>query len=41
VALSIACAWIFINVHHYFIDNVLWRQGNPKVKQFLFDPPAQ
>ncbi len=37
VALSIACAWIFINVHHYFIDNVLWRQGNPKVKQFLFD----
>lgn len=37
IALSIACAWIFINVHHYFIDNVLWRQGNPKVKQFLFD----
>lgn len=36
-ALFIACAWIFINVHHYFIDNVLWRQGNPKVKQFLFD----
>ncbi|HEU4851247.1 MAG TPA: hypothetical protein VFT37_03725 [Telluria sp.] len=37
VAIGIACAWIFINVHHYLIDNVLWRQGNPKVKQFLFD----
>lgn len=36
-AVAIACAWIFINVHHYLIDNVLWRQGNPKVKQFLFD----
>ncbi|MGZ8291491.1 MAG: hypothetical protein ACXWVG_00470 [Telluria sp.] len=36
-ALGIACAWIFINVHHYLIDNVLWRQGNPKVKQYLFD----
>lgn len=37
VALAVACAWIFINVHHYLIDNVLWRQGNPKVKRFLFD----
>jgi hypothetical protein len=41
VALAIACAWIFINVHHYFIDNVLWRQGNPKVKQYLFDARPQ
>jgi len=37
----IAAAWIFINVHHYFIDNVLWRQGNPKVKKFLFTAPNQ
>ncbi|WP_157200940.1 hypothetical protein [Massilia sp. Root351] len=36
-ALAVACFWIFINVHHYLIDNVLWRQGNPKVKQYLFD----
>lgn len=36
-ALAIACFWIFINVHHYFIDNVLWRQGNPNVKKHLFD----
>lgn len=34
--IAIACAWIFINVHHYFIDNVLWRQGNPNVARFLF-----
>jgi hypothetical protein len=37
VALGMACFWLFINVHHYLIDNVLWRQGNPKVKQYLFD----
>jgi len=36
-ALAVACCWIFINVHHYLIDNVLWRQGNPKVKKYLFD----
>jgi hypothetical protein len=39
-ALFIACTWIFINVHHYFIDNVIWRQGNPKTKRFLFDTHA-
>lgn len=37
LALATACMWIFINVHHYLIDNVLWRQGNPKVKAYLFD----
>lgn len=37
MALGIACAWMFINVHHYLIDSVLWRQGNPNVKQYLFD----
>ena len=37
VALAIACMWLFINVHHYFIDSVLWRQGNPKVSQYLFN----
>jgi hypothetical protein len=35
-ALALAVFWIFINVHHYLIDNVLWRQGNPKVNQYLF-----
>lgn len=27
----------FINIHHYFIDNVLWRFKNKDVKQLLFD----
>lgn len=36
-ALALGCCWIFINVHHYLIDNVLWRQGNPNVKKYLFD----
>ena len=28
-------AQVFINVHHYFIDNVLWRFKNPEVKKYL------
>lgn len=40
-ALALACFWLFINVHHYFIDNVLWRATNPYVKTHLFGtPPA-
>ena len=27
---------IFINVHHYFLDNVMWRRGNPDVAKYLF-----
>lgn len=27
---------IFINIHHYFIDNVIWRGDNPEMKQYLF-----
>ncbi len=27
---------IFINVHHYFLDNVMWRRGNPDVARNLF-----
>jgi hypothetical protein len=27
---------IFINIHHYFIDNVLWRGNNPQMRQYLF-----
>lgn len=29
-------AWIFINVHHYFLDSVVWRKGNPETGQYLF-----
>lgn len=28
--------WIFINVHHYFLDTVMWRKGNPDVQAHLF-----
>lgn len=28
--------WIFINVHHYFMDTVMWRKGNPDVQRYLF-----
>ncbi len=27
---------IFINVHHYFLDNVMWRRENPDVAKNLF-----
>ena len=29
-------AWIFINVHHYFLDSVVWRKGNPETGRYLF-----
>jgi hypothetical protein len=25
----------FINIHHYFIDNVIWRRDNPALKKYL------
>lgn len=27
---------IFINVHHYFLDNVMWRKENPDIREHLF-----
>ena len=30
-----ASAVLFINVHHYFIDNVIWRFSNNRIRQFL------
>ncbi|MCZ6845607.1 MAG: hypothetical protein O7F69_06870 [Alphaproteobacteria bacterium] len=27
---------IFINVHHYFLDNVMWRRENPDIAKYLF-----
>ena len=30
--------WIFINVHHYFLDNVMWRSQNPDMRRYLFAP---
>ena len=31
----LVCAQVFINVHHYFIDNVLWRFDNPEIRKYL------
>ena len=28
-------AMLFINIHHYFIDNVLWRFRDPRVRAYL------
>jgi len=28
--------WVFINVHHYFLDNVMWRSQNPDMRRYLF-----
>jgi hypothetical protein len=28
--------WVAINVHHYFIDNVIWRRDNPAARKYLF-----
>lgn len=28
--------WIFINIHHYFIDNAMWRKENPHTLKHLF-----
>lgn len=32
---------LFINIHHYFIDNVIWRSDNASVKKYLFTKPEE
>lgn len=27
---------VFLNIHHYFIDNVIWRKDNKMVQKYLF-----
>jgi hypothetical protein len=39
-SLFLFSCYIFINVHHYFLDNVMWRRGNPDVQQHIFSRPA-
>jgi hypothetical protein len=29
---------LFINIHHYFIDNVIWRSQDEEIKSYLFAP---
>jgi hypothetical protein len=35
-ALFMFAAWIMINIHHYFIDSVMWRRDNPDTRKYLF-----
>ena len=35
-ALFFYLIWIFINIHHYLMDTVMWRKGNPDVARHLF-----
>ena len=28
--------WTYINIHHYFIDNVIWRRDNTEARRYLF-----
>ncbi len=35
VTLFMFCFQIFLNVHHYFIDNVIWRRDNEQMKKYL------
>lgn len=30
-----ACFQLFLNIHHYFIDNVLWTKDNPEIRDYL------
>ena len=34
-----AAFFVVVNVHHYFMDHVIWRRENPDTR-FLKDPPA-
>ena len=39
--LALFIAWTFINIHHYFIDNVTWRRENPETRRHLFGGGAR
>jgi hypothetical protein len=36
-SLFFVCFFIFINIHHFFIDNAIWRKENTKIHGFLKD----
>lgn len=36
----LAAFLLFINIHHYFIDNAIWKSDNEVVKKFLFQASA-
>ena len=34
--LFLVMIWVFINIHHYFIDTAMWRKENPHTLKHLF-----
>lgn len=40
ISIGTFTCWIFINTHHYFIDNVIWRKDNPETSIHLFKAAA-
>lgn len=34
--LFLVTIWLFINIHHFFIDNAMWRRENPHTMRRLF-----
>lgn len=34
-SIFMACFSLFINIHHYFIDNVIWTKDNPEISAYL------
>ena len=32
---------LFLNIHHYFIDNVIWKKENPYVRDYLMYRPQE
>lgn len=34
--LFMVAIWVFINIHHFFIDNAMWRKENPHTMRQLF-----
>jgi hypothetical protein len=38
ISFFVIAATLFINIHHYFIDNVIWRFKDPAVREHLLGP---
>jgi hypothetical protein len=39
ISFFVIAAMLFINIHHYFIDNVIWRFGDPEIRTHLLGSP--
>ncbi|MEJ7732470.1 MAG: hypothetical protein WKG00_25105 [Polyangiaceae bacterium] len=35
-----AAVFVFVNIHHYFMDTVIWRRDNPQTRHLLGGGPA-